>query len=95
MTTFPFAKSERAEQFCNRIKEALVRFGGLTEESAIAKTQSYWEHLGDIDLEPLVYHEVPYFYAMCILHHPLLGDGLTDWASDRRYWPPPDGWALE
>ena len=54
--------------------------------------QGYWAGVKDIESDPFLYEEPPYYYAMCIAHHPQLGDNRVDWYRDPALWPPPLGW---
>jgi hypothetical protein len=92
MSRFPFAKTEKAEQHCQRVKEALIRFCGKTDHDAERLVIEYWSDQSDIEADELLYHEPPYYYAMCIAHHPKIGDNKPDWHKDSALWPPPDGW---
>jgi hypothetical protein len=90
-----FARSEEAKAFCAKIRDALCEFGGYDPEPADHLIAAYWKDVCDIEVEdPLLYHEPPYYYAMCILHHPVLGDGDTWWYKNPALWPPPDKWLL-
>jgi hypothetical protein len=91
---FSFALSDESQRFCSRIVEALVKFCGKTELEAIALVRAYWEDQSDIESDPLLYHEPPYYYAMCIAHHPRIGDGRVVWWKEPGLWPPPQDWAF-
>jgi hypothetical protein len=94
MSTFPFAKTPDARQFLANVVTALTRFCGHTEAEATRMTLEYWHGVSDIETDdPLLYHECAYYYAMCIAHHPTIGDGLQRWEQDIKYWPPPKDWA--
>lgn len=87
---YQFAKTEQAQKFCEEILEAIVASSTVTEDIAISKIETYWEKRTDIESDPLLYHELPYYYAMCILHHPVLGDNVPFWWKDPTQWPPPE-----
>ena len=95
MKEFPIAHTEKAYRFCQWVKEALCTFEGKSETDAIALINQYWKRRQDVEDDPLLYHESPYYYAMCIAHHPSLGDKNLEWHKDPSKWPPPDGWAFE
>ncbi|MCB2153267.1 hypothetical protein KQI84_00145 [bacterium] len=91
MNKFRFCKSEESQKFFSEIVQMLMKYGEKTEEEAVDLVSRCWKDCDDIDAEgPLIYHEIPYYYAMCILHHPVLGDGNVEWYLDKSYWPPPD-----
>ena len=92
---FPFAKNDRSTAFCYRVRDALVVFADKSPEEALALVRSFWEAHEDIEEDELLYHEPPYYYAMCIAHHRVLGDGKDMWWLDGEQWPPPKGWKLE
>lgn len=89
---FPFARSEMSKAFCRRVREAVVLFGDKSPEEACDLIRRFWHYLDDIEEDVFLYREPPYYYAMCILHHPVLGDDRLDWIRDDRLWPPPQGW---
>ena len=92
MPKFQFKTNEESYRFCERICDALVQFIGIDADHAIELVNAYWSDTPDIDADPMLLSEPAYFYAMCIGHHPVLGDGQTGWAKDSRLWPPPKGW---
>ena len=79
MSRFPFATTERAQRFCLRVKEAIVIFSGKSENEAETLIAKFWAGQDDIEADQLLYHEAPYYYAMCIAHHPVIGDNQPDW----------------
>jgi hypothetical protein len=89
------AQTDRSQEFCNRIVEALVKFCGKTEPDAIALVKAFWAGTADIESDPLLHREPPYYYAMCIAHHPQLGDGRVFWWNEPGLWPPPQGWLFK
>ncbi|HYT91156.1 MAG TPA: hypothetical protein VEL76_20755 [Gemmataceae bacterium] len=95
MGEFPFARTELAYQFCQRVKDALLRFCGKTEAEAVQLIGEYWAHRENIEEDRLLFHEVPYYYAMCMAHHPVIGDNNPFWWKDPHLWPPPKGWHIE
>lgn len=95
MNDFPFVHSDQGRSFCKRVHEALVRFCGKSDLEADSLLRAYWAKYDDIESDPLLYHESPYFYAMCIAHHPEIGDNQPGWYKDRSLWPPPSGWETE
>jgi len=92
---FPFARNDHSRKFCGRVCDALVRFAGKSQEEAAGLVLRFWQDLDDIEDDELIYHEAPYYYAMCIAHHPLLGEGRDYWWQDESLWPPPPGWECE
>jgi hypothetical protein len=95
MAEFEFARSEDARKMCARIREALITFGGKDETVAEELLRAYFSGTENVDDEPLIYHEVPYYHAMCILHHPVIGDDNIWWHKDPNFWPPPPEWRFE
>jgi hypothetical protein len=92
MSSFDFHTTEESEQFCLRIRNALVAFFGVTERQAVELINEYWKDVESIDSDPFLLSEPPYYYAMCIGHHPVFGDGQPRWEQDEKWWPPPAGW---
>jgi hypothetical protein len=92
---FPFAVTEDARKFCRRVVEALVTFCDKPEPEAIALVRVYWSNQTNLESDPILYEEPPYYYAMCIAHHPKIGDGNIGWYQDPGLWPPPQGWVFE
>lgn len=92
---FPFAQTEDARRFCARIAEAMVRFSGLPRPNAIRMIREFWADTEDLESDPLLYHEPPYYYAMSIAHHPVIGDNRPQWYKDPSLWPPPADWSRE
>ena len=92
---FPFARTEDANRFCSRIVEAMTRFCELPRQESMRMICEYWADIENIESDPLLYHEPPYYYAMSIAHHPVIGDNRPEWYTDRSLWPPPSGWHLE
>jgi hypothetical protein len=92
MTEFNFKTSAESYVFCHRIREALTKFIGFDDQTAVSKINLYWDDVDSIDDDPLLMSEPAYYYAMCIGHHPMIGDGQKDWEHDERWWPPPPGW---
>jgi hypothetical protein len=90
MREFPKAHTERAYRFCTRIKEALVAFSGKSQDEAVDLINETWKDVGDIESDPILYEETPYYYAMCIAHRDSPGSEL--WYKDKTKWPPPEGW---
>lgn len=89
---YNFATTPDSERLCRRIEEALMCFCGKTEIEAISLINAYWKNSSRIDDDPLLFEETPYYYAMCIAHHPTLGDNWITWYEDPSLWPPPKGW---
>lgn len=92
---FPFAQTEDAKRFCARIVEAMTRFCELSQQDSIRMIREFWADTQNLESDPLFYHEPPYYYAMAIAHHPVIGDNRWEWYADRSLWPPPPGWCLE
>lgn len=92
---YAFATTRESRVFCARIEAALMRFCGKSEDEALRLINGYWGHRSRLDDDPLLFSEPPYYYAMCMAHHPTLGDNRIDWQEDPALWPPPDGWAFE
>ncbi len=88
---YSFATTLQSERFCRRIEQALVCFCGKSEKQAISLINAYWRNRSRIDDDPLLFSEPPYYYAMCMAHHPTLGDNKIDWHEDPALWPPPKG----
>ena len=92
---FPFAKTEVMKRFCDRIVEAMAKFCGLSRQDSVRMIRKFWGDFDDLESDPLFFHESPYYYAMSIAHHPIIGDNRPDWYTDRSLWPPPPGWCFE
>ena len=90
---FPFAKSDDAKRFCDRIADAMIRFCNLSPRNAVRMIREFWADTEDVESDPLLYHEPPYYYAMSIAHHPVIGDNCPLWYKDPALWPPPRDWS--
>jgi hypothetical protein len=86
------AKSENARVFCQEIKRILVEVSCKTETDAIRLINELWKNQNDIESDPLLYEELPWYYAMVIAHHPVIGDNQPMWYKDSNLWPPPEKW---
>lgn len=93
MSTYSFKTTSESQAFCDRVCQALCVFFGMSKERAYDSINRYWHDVECIDDDPLLFHEPPYFYAMCIGHHPTIGDNNLAWENDPRWWPPPEEWA--
>jgi hypothetical protein len=89
---FPMAKTGTARAFCREILHVLIEEGRFPEPDAVELIIQYWHNCDNIESDPFLYEELPYFYAMCILHHPSLGINRVDWFKDPELWPPPKKW---
>lgn len=92
MNEFPFAKTEKAQGFCCRVSNALETFCNKSATESVDLIRKYWSDCIDLESDEYLYHESPYYYAMCIAHHPVLGDNNANWHLDSSLWPPPPGW---
>lgn len=92
MATYEFAKSQSAKEFCDEIEKVLVIEGKKTTTEAERLIKQFWSGRSDIEEDQLLYRELPYYYAMCILHHPILGDNYPFWWKNPEFWPPPSRW---
>ena len=79
------------KKFFEEIIRCLVEYGNLDYE--VAKNKLYTAGVYDeaedsenVELNPVVGHETPYFWAMHILY----GENNSDWADDPKLWPPPE-----
>jgi hypothetical protein len=84
------ARTEEGRAFLKEIRQALVKCCGKTTAQAGTLTRQYFSHLRYLEDDIYLYRETPYHYAMCIAHHPVLGDNQPEWYFDQRYWPPPE-----
>ena len=74
------------QEYYEQIVQCLVVYGHLNEEDArqrIDSSRIFNFDQSDPDEVDLFTHEVPYYYAMSLLH------GNRDWIYDRKLWPPP------
>lgn len=92
---YPFARTDETRRFCSRVEEALVTFCGFDADTARGLILRFWASYDDIADDEYLMHEPPYYYAMAIAHHPVLGDNQPEWYRDPRFWPPPEGWKFE
>tara|TARA_R110002049_G_scaffold305056_3_gene501115 strand:+ start:77197 stop:77487 length:291 start_codon:yes stop_codon:yes gene_type:complete len=89
---FPFAHDNKSVAFCCRIRDAMVRFCGVDEATADRMMRDYWGDVADVADDPLFFGEPAYYYAMCVAHHPTIGDNDPEWYRRPELWPPPSGW---
>ena len=91
-TPFPFARNSDSIAFCCRIRDAMVQFCNIDATAAERMIREYWHGVADIAEDPFIFSEPAYYYAMCIAHHPLIGDNDPNWYRRTTLWPPPSGW---
>jgi hypothetical protein len=89
MMEFSFKTTEDTHIYCCDIVECLVTYCGKTDEEALQLVNIIWKDGPIFDEYDLRLHEFPYYWAMGIAHHPVLGDDNPDWYHDRKLWPPP------
>ncbi len=87
---FTFTTSKKTRWYFDEVMEVLQKFGEVSKEEAVNLMNRFWKSKDlSNDDKDLTFHETPYYWAMCILHHPVLGDGNIDWERDPAFWPPP------
>lgn len=89
MTIFPFSKDPERSAFLGEVVGLIETLGHKSIDEAIGMTKKYWEGVIDIRDEYIM-SETPYYWAMCILHHPSIGDNQPKWYLDHRLMPPPE-----
>lgn len=89
MNDFHFKVDDESELFLNEIVDMLIAFGGKTQSESIVAINTYWKAYTDIRDVGFLFAETPYYWAMCMLHHPVIGDGDVFWYLDSMYMPPP------
>jgi hypothetical protein len=87
-----FTRTEEGRAFIERIAQALVECCGKESEEAETLIRAFWADLRFLEDDSLLYTETPYYYAMCIAHHPKLGDNQPEWYLSPEYFPPPAKW---
>jgi len=77
---------DKLQKYRNDIIQCLIRYGGLSEEEACQRLdESKLLKFEDEDEQELFYHEVPYYWAIGLLH----GRNNPKWRLDPALWPPP------
>ena len=51
--------------------------------------ERFWAGVSDVRDEDIL-RETPYYWAMSILHHPVIGDNQPEWYLGTRFMPPPE-----
>jgi len=74
-----FSTTPATQHYCTEVVECLVRFGGVSEQDAIAFVNSYWSAEPEFTEEDFRLHEDPYYWAMWILYPFKHG---YDWTQD-------------
>jgi hypothetical protein len=77
-------------EFCQDIIHNLVKYGGLTPQEARQKLDESGvclpENMQTEMQRALLFHEVPYYWAMELLH----AKTNPTWWRDSNLWPPKD-----
>lgn len=94
MMNFEFCKNKESLGFCREILDILVKCAGRSSSEAANMLAEYWNDLDDVEDEFNLYSETPYYWAMCIAHHPTIGDNNPEWYKSAKYMPPPQ-WIRE
>lgn len=76
------------QEFSDDILYCLVTFGGLQEEAArkLIDGSHLFEDVDELG-QNLLFHELPYYWAMNLLH-----GKASKWYLDSQLWPPPDAY---
>jgi len=90
MTKFDFFTNSESYSFCREILEVIVGCSEKSRAEAVTMLNKYWGDLTDVEEEFRLYAETPYYWAMCIIHHPTIGDNNPEWYLDEKFMPPPD-----
>ena len=89
MTTFAFATDAADHAFLEDVLRLVQALGGKSWSEAHLMLHQYWASTSDFS-DSAVHSETPYYWAMCILHHPTIGDDQPEWYLDARFMPPPE-----
>jgi thymidine kinase len=89
MIEFNFKTTEETYKYCCEVVECLMTYCGKTEKEALRLVNLIWKDRSVFDEDDLRLHEYPYYWAMGIDHHPILGDNKGGWYHDPQLWPPP------
>lgn len=95
MREYAFSVTNETRLFSDLVIKNLMRFGDLSEADAMGLLHRVWSDLPKFEDDDHRLHEPPYYHAMCILHHPELGDNRPEWWKDKQLWPPPPDVASE
>lgn len=86
---FSFETTNLTYEYCREVVDCLMTYCGKTKEEALNLVNIIWEDEVVFDEDDLRLHEFPYYWAMCMIHHHILGDNNPEWYHDLRLWPPP------
>jgi thymidine kinase len=86
---FSFITTNSTYEYCCEVVECLVIYCEKTQEEALRLVNDFWKHRSVFNENDLRLHECPYYWAMCMAHHYILGDNYPDWDHDPQLWPPP------
>lgn len=85
---FAFDVSPDTQAYCEEVVYCLVTYCGKAEGHALSLVNRFWAD-ENITQDNLVLHEEPYYWAMCIAHHPVLGDNQPEWWRNPKLSPTP------
>jgi hypothetical protein len=91
---FVFQTVPLTQRYCELVVECLVKCCGKTEGEAVELVNRFWGDIPSFPDDDYRLHELPYYSAMAICHHPILGDNTPEWWRDERNWPPPPEYSM-
>lgn len=86
---FSFITTKDTYSYCCEVVDCLVNYCGKTQEESLYLVNFFWRDEPVFDEDDLRLHEYPYYWAMGIAHHWVLGDNQPEWYHDPQLWPPP------
>ena len=90
---FAFETTPTTQRYSEEVVDCMVKYAGRSQEQAIVLLNRFMLEspfpLSVFDDNNYMLHEDPYYTAMCIIHHPVLGDNRPNWHGDPNLWPPP------
>lgn len=89
MRKLAFFVTDETREYCDAVVWCLVEYGKKDHENAVELVNQYWKDEPSFEDDDFRQHEPPYFWAMCIIHDPVLGDNYPSWWDDPKFWPPP------
>ena len=87
MDEFPMAKSKGARALCAGVKQILIEVCNKDEPEAVRLINEVWGDRENIEDDPLLFEELPWFYAMAMAH-----GHKPQWWKEPGLWPPPEKW---
>ncbi len=87
MRNIQFITNQKSLEFLYQINKILQIELDISSEEAVSLINEFWSGIKDIDKDyPFLFRDEPFYYAFCIIHHPVIGDNKPNWyLNEKRY----------